>query len=164
MDGKGAEASAVPVRTPQRALDPYRFPGLRDLDRRGTAGAVDGAEGRFLPAPDLRRRPLLIPSAADKRRLDLHAALTASGIAPLPGDLEAVHVLSALDDITIGAVLRWITSPWPVRPAPTGESPHPPGWAITYPEPGAGRHDHTGPAPHHPSGRQLQDGNSPWEC
>lgn len=110
MDGKGTEVSAVPVRTPQWALDPYRFPGLQDLDQQGAAGAVDGAGDCFLPAPDPQRRPSFTPSAADKRRLDLHAALTTSGIAPLPGDLEAIHALSALDDITISAVLRWITS------------------------------------------------------
>ncbi len=111
MNGNGTEASALPVRTPQWALDPYRFPGLQDLDQQDAEEAVDGAEGCFLPVPGLRRRLPFTLSAADKRRLDLHAALTTTGIAPLPGDLEAIYVLSMLDDTTISAVLRWITSP-----------------------------------------------------
>ncbi|MGW0565111.1 hypothetical protein ACWDZ4_32085 [Streptomyces sp. NPDC003016] len=111
MNGNGTEASALPVRTPQWALDPYRFPGLQDFDQQDDTGAVERDEDCFPPAPGLERRLPFTLSAADKRRLDLHAALTTTGIAPLPGDLEAIYVLSMLDDTTIGAVLRWITSP-----------------------------------------------------
>ncbi|WP_274564708.1 hypothetical protein [Streptomyces spiramyceticus] len=50
------------------------------------------------------------PLPADKHRLDLHAALTTTGIAPLPGDLDAIKVLSTLDDATVRTVLRWITN------------------------------------------------------
>ncbi|MER5933723.1 hypothetical protein [Streptomyces sp. NPDC002054] len=50
-------------------------------------------------------------SAADRRRLDLHAALTAAGIPPLAGDLHAIEALSALDDTTHAAVQRWISTP-----------------------------------------------------
>ncbi|MFG2985591.1 hypothetical protein ACGFYQ_30780 [Streptomyces sp. NPDC048258] len=42
--------------------------------------------------------------------MDLHAALTAVGIPPLPGDLEAIHALSSLDDTTNAALVRWITT------------------------------------------------------
>ncbi|WP_344494151.1 hypothetical protein [Streptomyces enissocaesilis] len=111
MNGKGTEASALPVRTPQWAFDPYRFPGLQDFDQQDDTGAVEGDEDCFPPAPGLQRRLPFTLSAADRRRLDLHAALTTTGIAPLPGDLEAICVLSMLDDTTINAVLRWITSP-----------------------------------------------------
>ncbi|MFI8497725.1 hypothetical protein ACIGFK_04320 [Streptomyces sp. NPDC085524] len=45
----------------------------------------------------------------DRRRLDLQAALTAAGISPLPGDLEAIYILSSLDDETHAALVRWIT-------------------------------------------------------
>ncbi|MGW7452670.1 hypothetical protein [Streptomyces sp. NPDC054787] len=41
--------------------------------------------------------------------MDLHAALTSAGIAPLPGDLEAIHTLASLDDTTNAALVRWIT-------------------------------------------------------
>ncbi|MEU6810162.1 hypothetical protein ABZ920_14435 [Streptomyces sp. NPDC046831] len=46
----------------------------------------------------------------DLRRLDLHAALTAAGIAPLPGDREAIEQLSALPDSVHQALHRWLTS------------------------------------------------------
>ncbi|MFJ2476612.1 hypothetical protein ACIOWI_27180 [Streptomyces sp. NPDC087659] len=60
---------------------------------------------------------LSIPLAAhDRRRLDLHSALTANGVAPLPGDLDAINILSALDDRTVETILHWITVPGP-RPA-----------------------------------------------
>jgi hypothetical protein len=36
--------------------------------------------------------------------------LTTAGIAPLPGDMDAINVLSALDDTTVSAVLRWVGS------------------------------------------------------
>ncbi|MEU9028988.1 hypothetical protein AB0D46_15980 [Streptomyces sp. NPDC048383] len=42
--------------------------------------------------------------------MDLQAALTTAGIPPLPGDLEAIHTLSALDDTTNAALVRWITT------------------------------------------------------
>ncbi|MGW0753329.1 hypothetical protein [Streptomyces sp. NPDC002587] len=42
--------------------------------------------------------------------MDLHAALTTVGIPPFPGDMEAIHTLSALDDTTNAALVRWITA------------------------------------------------------
>lgn len=52
----------------------------------------------------------LTMAPADRRRLELHAALTRAGIAPAPGDLQAVQALSALDDTVNDAVRRWIAA------------------------------------------------------
>lgn len=99
---------------PQWALDPYRFPGLQDLDAESvTEVLADEATDHFdyfLPAPDPAQRLTFPLSDGDKRRLDLHAALTTAGIAPQPGDLEAIEALSTMNDHTARAVLRWIGS------------------------------------------------------
>ncbi|MGX1508621.1 UNVERIFIED_CONTAM: hypothetical protein RKD43_007330 [Streptomyces graminofaciens] len=76
-------------------IDPYRFPGATD--------------DYLLPAPRPGQRVPLPLEPADRRRLDLHAALTTAGIAPLPGDLAAIDALCALDDTTHAALQRWIT-------------------------------------------------------
>jgi hypothetical protein len=47
-------------------------------------------------------------SAADRRRLELHAALIRAGVAPASGDLHAVEALSTLDDTVNESVRRWI--------------------------------------------------------
>ncbi|WP_405997015.1 hypothetical protein [Streptomyces sp. NBC_00829] len=104
----------IPARsmtTPQWARDAYRFPALPDdLDQQESTTAVDAGGDYLLAAPDpMQRLPFALP-APDMRRLDLHAALTTSGVAPLPGDLAAIHVLCELDDATVATVLRWITS------------------------------------------------------
>ncbi|MFD3452337.1 hypothetical protein ACFWVC_09150 [Streptomyces sp. NPDC058691] len=50
-------------------------------------------------------------SAVDARWVDLHAALIAAGVPPLPGDSSAVRALArSLDDATVGAVVAWIDS------------------------------------------------------
>ncbi|WP_079148301.1 hypothetical protein [Streptomyces agglomeratus] len=104
----GTPFSALPPRTPRWALDPYRFHGLPDLDHEGAVAAVAEDDDYVLPAP-CGQRPSYALAATDKRRLDLHAALTTAGLAPRPGDLEAIGILSGLDDTTVGTVLRWIT-------------------------------------------------------
>jgi hypothetical protein len=107
---------------PQSQIDPYRFPGARDFDEepdfelprdRGHDGtrtpAPDEAGDYLLAAPDPRSRRLpFVPAAADRRRLELHAALTAAGIPPLPGDTDAIQNICALDDATVTAVRRWV--------------------------------------------------------
>jgi hypothetical protein len=92
----------------QRDPDPYRFPNAPELDQYGIAAESVPP----LPAPDPRRRlpypyPYVLP-ATDRRRLDLHAALTVAGIAPHPGDKGAIEILCTLDDMTATAVLRWV--------------------------------------------------------
>ncbi|MFI2351649.1 hypothetical protein ACH492_32465 [Streptomyces sp. NPDC019443] len=102
--------SEPPLTTPQTAIDSYRFPGVRDFDQPEIVGAVDELGDYFLPAPDPRQRLPFTLAAEDSHRLDLHAVLTTAGIAPLPGDMDAINVLSALDDTTVSAVLRWVGS------------------------------------------------------
>ncbi|MGW2564221.1 hypothetical protein ACWCXB_34450 [Streptomyces sp. NPDC001514] len=90
-----ATATATTATATGATADPYRFPGAADF---------------LLPAPDPGQRLSMSLSPMDRRRLDLHAALTAAGIPPLPGDLEAIEALCLLDDTTNATVQRWITS------------------------------------------------------
>ncbi|OAH12205.1 hypothetical protein [Streptomyces jeddahensis] len=92
------------------------------------AGA-DAASGYLLAAPDpcsCTAAPPLDPdspletddqrlaardqrlAAPDQRVVDLHTALTAAGVPPEAGDTAAIHVLAALDDETVHAVIRWV--------------------------------------------------------
>ncbi|NBE55085.1 hypothetical protein GUY60_27415 [Streptomyces sp. YC537] len=59
------------------------------------------------PNPAHRLRSPLDPR--DLRRLDLNAALTAAGIAPSPGDRDAIEQLSALPYSVHEALHRWLT-------------------------------------------------------
>jgi hypothetical protein len=92
-------------------LDPYRFPAA-PLDGRPEESSMTRGAMEFgdypLPAPEpaTRRSDPLVP--ADRRRLELHATLTAAGIAPAAGDLDAIEALCALDDTTHVALRRWI--------------------------------------------------------
>ncbi|MGW7331566.1 hypothetical protein ACWGIU_23870 [Streptomyces sp. NPDC054840] len=82
---------------PQKPGDENRPPPLGEEDPRAHRQPSDPRHAWSL-------KPL------DRRRLDLHAALTTVGVPPLPGDLEAIHTLSALDDTTNAALVRWITA------------------------------------------------------
>ncbi|MCQ9130882.1 hypothetical protein [Streptomyces hilarionis] len=114
--------SPTAVTVPGLILDPYRC----GVDAREALGGTESAQewgdedwrvppqGRaaeeepLWPAPDPSRR---LPSAmapADRRRLELHAALIRAGVAPAAGDLHAVEALSVLDDTVNDAVRRWI--------------------------------------------------------
>ncbi|MEU2156174.1 MULTISPECIES: hypothetical protein [unclassified Streptomyces] len=90
------------------AVDLYRFPGA---DFFGTLGDTSATyAGDFLlPTPDPGQRLPMPLNPEDSRRLDLHAALTSAGIAPLPGDLEAIEALCLLDEATNATLRRWIT-------------------------------------------------------
>ncbi|MGW7456818.1 hypothetical protein [Streptomyces sp. NPDC054797] len=117
------QCSPSDVTVPQLDLDPYRFPGADtirlpaceaspqdrpgDTDRKLPLGGEEGGRAGQREASDPRLHWPLRP--VDRRRLDLHAALTSAGIAPLPGDLEAIHTLASLDDTTHAALVRWIT-------------------------------------------------------
>ncbi|MFD8411485.1 hypothetical protein ACFV2Q_06920 [Streptomyces sp. NPDC059650] len=101
-----------PEPTPQDALDPYRFPGARDFGDDPAALTPLPPAG---PVRDRTEQPGGRVSAVHRRRLELHAALTAAGIPPLAGDLHAIEAVSALDDTANAAVQRWITDArWPV--------------------------------------------------
>ncbi|WP_338674931.1 hypothetical protein V1460_19520 [Streptomyces sp. SCSIO 30461] len=94
------------------AVDLYRFPGTDFIGGLGDgSGAYTGTYTGdfFLPPPEPEQRLPFPLNPADSRRLDLHAALTSAGIAPLPGDLEAIEALCLLDDTTNATLRRWIT-------------------------------------------------------
>ncbi|MFF8844219.1 hypothetical protein ACF08N_16115 [Streptomyces sp. NPDC015127] len=105
----GQVSTIVPVAGSQ--FDPYRFPGafIDDLETAHTPYGAPDSGDYVLPAPDPGRRVPMPLEPADRRRLDLHAALTTAGIAPLPGDLDAIEALCTLDDTTHAALQRWIT-------------------------------------------------------
>ncbi|MEU2235157.1 hypothetical protein [Streptomyces vietnamensis] len=92
-------------------LDPYRFPTapVDDLPEL-TPGVCDRVEPGdcLLPVPEPGNRLSSPLEPADRRRLELHAALTTAGIAPLPGDLDAIEALCQLADTTHVALRRWI--------------------------------------------------------
>ncbi|RKT05996.1 hypothetical protein BX286_4029 [Streptomyces sp. 3211.6] len=88
--------------------DPYRLPGLRGLPHEEEADARLPPTPLSAPLPDPALRPA-VPESADRRRLDLHACLTAAGIPPRAGDLHAIEVLTLVDDTTYAALRRWIT-------------------------------------------------------
>ncbi|WP_318206630.1 MULTISPECIES: hypothetical protein [unclassified Streptomyces] len=93
-------------------LDPYRFPAVSIDDRHEETSTARGTMefgDHPLPAPAPSSRLPLRLEPADRRRLELHAALTASGIAPLPGDLDAIEALCTLDDTTHIALRRWLS-------------------------------------------------------
>ncbi|MFE2557285.1 hypothetical protein ACFXGT_14910 [Streptomyces sp. NPDC059352] len=92
-------------------LDPYRFPAafIDDRSEDMPTDCCGTAFGDFpLPASEPSSRPPIRLEPADRRRLELLAALTAAGVAPLPGDLEAIEVLCTLDDATHIALRRWL--------------------------------------------------------
>ncbi|SBT92758.1 hypothetical protein GA0115233_105037 [Streptomyces sp. DI166] len=92
-------------------LDPYRFPAARIEEEPEMAPTVVGLmdhDDYLLPAPDPTTRLSMPLDPADRRRLELHAALTTAGIAPLPGDLDAIKALCQLDDSTHAALRRWL--------------------------------------------------------
>ncbi|MFJ8200973.1 hypothetical protein [Streptomyces sp. NPDC096152] len=65
-------------------------------------------EDFLLPPPNPGQRIACHVHPEDMRRLDLHATLTAAGIAPSPGDREAIERLSALPDSVHEALRRWL--------------------------------------------------------
>ncbi|MCX5134819.1 hypothetical protein OOK06_22355 [Streptomyces sp. NBC_00340] len=114
--------SPTDLTLPELVLDPYRcgfdahtaVSGAEggepwgDEDWRVPAQARPAAEEASWPAPEPGQRLPLVMAAADRRRLELQAALIRAGVAPAPGDLHAVEELSALDDIVNDTVRRWI--------------------------------------------------------
>lgn len=111
MTGFQARATAPAVPTALVDLDPYRFPAvfIEDWREEMTTARSTTAFGDYpLPAPEPSSRPSSRLDPADRRRLDLLAALTTAGVAPLPGDVEAIEALCTLDDTTHIALRRWL--------------------------------------------------------
>ncbi|MFF3504672.1 hypothetical protein [Streptomyces sp. NPDC003247] len=90
----GVDVGAAPARTVEWSDEDWRVPPQTRTGQDDDAGAAAGSSRRLPPA--------------DRRRLELHAALTRVGVAPAPEDLHAMEALSALDDLTNAAVRRWI--------------------------------------------------------
>ncbi|MFF0745538.1 hypothetical protein ACFYVL_34570 [Streptomyces sp. NPDC004111] len=104
--------SPIPSANGWSAADPYRYPGADAAVNDHPAAALYdmfACEDYYLPAPDAGRPGPAPLEPADLRRLDLHAALTAAGIAPAQGDLAAIDALCTLDDTTLAALRRWLT-------------------------------------------------------
>ncbi|MFJ9576144.1 hypothetical protein ACIRQF_07070 [Streptomyces sp. NPDC101191] len=76
-------------------LDPYRFPAALDIEseRSSTICSAMEAGDYLLPAPDPASRLSAPLDPADRRRLELHAALNTAGVTPLPGDLDVIETL-----------------------------------------------------------------------
>lgn len=107
MTGFQALATAP---TPLLDLDPYRFPAAFIDDRHEETSTIRGTMSDYpLPAPAPSSRLSIRLEPSDRRRLELHAALTTAGIAPLPGDLDAIEALCTLDDTTHIALRRWLS-------------------------------------------------------
>ncbi|CAL9340339.1 hypothetical protein [Streptomyces sp. enrichment culture] len=96
--------------TPAQDVWPMCDPYTSTLDL-GHPAAPERQDDYLLPPPDPKQRLDIPVSAADHRRLELYAALTVRGIAPLPGDQYAVTAISSLGDAVTGAVLRWMSHP-----------------------------------------------------
>lgn len=62
----------------------------------------------LLAPPDAATRVGSPIDPRDRRRLDLHAALTAAGIPPRPEDREAIEHLSALSAGINSTIQRWL--------------------------------------------------------
>ncbi|WP_225889155.1 hypothetical protein [Streptomyces resistomycificus] len=71
----------------------------------------------LLPPPNPAQRLDIAVGPRDRRRLDLHAALTTAGVPPQLEDREAIDHLSALPDSINTTIQRWIqhtTQAWSV--------------------------------------------------
>ncbi|CAM5237994.1 hypothetical protein [Streptomyces fumanus] len=68
----------------------------------------DDAADHPLPPPHPADRIGSVVGPRDRRKLDLHAALTAAGIPPRPADREAIEQLSALPGEVSDTVRRWL--------------------------------------------------------
>ncbi|MFD7137193.1 hypothetical protein [Streptomyces sp. NPDC059894] len=90
----GVDVAAAQDWTVEWSDEDWRVPSQARTGQDDDSGAAAGSSRRLPPA--------------DRRRLELHAALTRVGVAPAPEDLHAMEALSALDDMTNAAVRRWI--------------------------------------------------------
>ncbi|MFF8972731.1 hypothetical protein [Streptomyces sp. NPDC014995] len=103
-------ATAVEHSSPHAFVDPYAVDDTEPVWPAPAGQPQDADADYLLPPPDPAQRlhpaPALDPR--DRRRLDLHAALTAAGIPPRPEDREAIDQLSALPRSVNAALQRWL--------------------------------------------------------
>ncbi|MET9440803.1 hypothetical protein [Streptomyces sp. NPDC006610] len=103
-------ATAFEHGTAGTRLDPYAhgdylLPPPRPADRIAvTADRYDPMAATATPP----HRAAVTIDPRDRRRLDLHAALTAAGIPPRPEDREAIEQLAALPGGISASIRRWL--------------------------------------------------------
>ncbi|MGW0812052.1 hypothetical protein ACWD00_02145 [Streptomyces viridiviolaceus] len=85
----------------------------------------DAQDDFLLQPPNPGERVPCRIDPVDLRRLDLHAILTAAGIAPSPGDHEAIEQLSRLPGSVHVALHRWLAGTRHIESA-TVQRPHRP--------------------------------------
>ncbi|MFF3205904.1 hypothetical protein [Streptomyces sp. NPDC002962] len=109
---------------PHAFVDPYavdaadaRWPDTADVHWPDPADVrwpdpADSDQGMdHLMPPNPAERLELAIGPRDRRRIDLHAALTAAGIPPYPEDRDAIDQLSALSGSVNAALQRWLHHP-----------------------------------------------------
>ncbi|GGX63460.1 hypothetical protein [Streptomyces fructofermentans] len=105
-------ATSIESGAAQTFFDPYAHHGIALPHEE----PVTQSHGGHLPPPDPAQRFNLMVGPRDRRRLDLHAALTSAGVPPQCNDREAIDHLSDLPDSVSDCVQRWIqhaTRNWP---------------------------------------------------
>ncbi|MFC4502468.1 MULTISPECIES: hypothetical protein [Streptomyces] len=91
---------------PRAFVDPYAVDAM-DMLWPGSAAPQQDTDS-LLPPPNPAERLSVIICPRDQRRIDLYAALTASGIPPHPEDRDAIDQLSALSGSVNAALQRWL--------------------------------------------------------
>lgn len=111
------DSAAFEPAAAQAFFDPYA------CDQPGTTcwePALQPKEDDYLlPPPNPAQRLDTRVGPRDRRRLDLHAALTTAGVPPQVEDREAIDQLSALPDSINTTIQRWIhhtTRAWSTAP------------------------------------------------
>jgi hypothetical protein len=97
---------AFEYHSPQAFADPYAVDGTEPVWP-AAAGEQQDAD-YLLPPPSPAQRLSFTLEPRDRRRLELHAALTAAGIPPLPEDRDAIDQLSALSGSINATLQRWL--------------------------------------------------------
>ncbi|KOU63909.1 hypothetical protein ADK57_20510 [Streptomyces sp. MMG1533] len=90
----------------QAFFDPYAC-DVPDSSSREPAPQPE-QDDYLLPPPNPAQRLDISVGPRDRRRLDLHAALTTAGVPPQLEDREAIDQLSALPDSINMTIQRWI--------------------------------------------------------
>ncbi|KES05602.1 hypothetical protein BU52_18950 [Streptomyces toyocaensis] len=93
---------------PTHALvDPYAVGDRTDAAWWPSAAGQQDSDYLLAPPNPAERVDTAI-DPRDRRRLELHAALTAAGIPPRPEDREAIESLSALSGSINTTIQRWL--------------------------------------------------------
>ncbi|MFI6037181.1 hypothetical protein ACIBBD_24010 [Streptomyces sp. NPDC051315] len=101
-------AITVEHSSPRTFVDPYAVDDAAPVWPAPAGQPQDADADHLLPPPHPAERLSLALDPRDRRRLDLHAALTAAGIPPRPEDREAIDQLSALPLSVNTALQRWL--------------------------------------------------------